>query len=392
MSGGRVLLAWELGDGHGHISRLLPLARRLKAAGAECVFAVRDLTNAQTLLDTSGFRFVQAPYASPRSIYSGRLQIGTFGDILETIGYNQADRLAGLVHGWSGLFDIFRPDLVIADYAPTALLAALGRVQSVAIGDWFTLPPSRLERFSDLRKTSARVSENEMLDVVKTVQRARGASEPEYLPGILTTERDFVITLPELDIYAEHRPEPAVGPMAPLPEPVYHFEAEQDFFAYLSATYAGTPKVLEAILAKGLTGTIYLRDASETAIKEWRARGLDIHDRPQNLKEMAQKSRVFVHHGGLGTMETAMALGRPQLCVSRHLEQAVNARLAGRQGLAVGLETGGRFSAADAAQAFEFLMSESSFDANATRVADQLAERGPFNALEPIIEFCLSKL
>ena len=82
MSGGRVLLAWELGDGHGHISRLLPLARRLKAAGAECVFAVRDLTNAQTLLDTSGFRFVQAPYASPRSIYSGRLQIGTFGDIL----------------------------------------------------------------------------------------------------------------------------------------------------------------------------------------------------------------------------------------------------------------------------------------------------------------------
>ena len=57
----RILYAWELGTGYGHLGSVLPLAVRLRARGHEVVFALRDLTHAERFLGRRGFPLLQAP-------------------------------------------------------------------------------------------------------------------------------------------------------------------------------------------------------------------------------------------------------------------------------------------------------------------------------------------
>ena len=44
----RVLVAWELGAGYGHIERIAPVAGRLRARGHTLAYAFRDLVRTET--------------------------------------------------------------------------------------------------------------------------------------------------------------------------------------------------------------------------------------------------------------------------------------------------------------------------------------------------------
>jgi UDP:flavonoid glycosyltransferase YjiC (YdhE family) len=392
MPGRRILFIWELGDGLGHVSRILPLAQHLRRSGEICMFAVRNVENSHKLLGETGMTMLQAPMTHPVTDYDGKAAIGAYGDIMETVGYGRVERLHALLSAWDGLYETARPDLIVADYAPTALLAARGRIPAVAIGDWFTLPPSTLAAFPRLRESGPRIEESHLLNVVQEAQRRRGAPSPKALPGILDCAAPFIITLPELDCYADLRQRPAVGPLTPLPEPLAKTDWEVDYFAYLSLGFRPTVKVLEALTKMSARGSIYLRDASALQRDAWRERGLVIHDDPQDMREMTSRCAVMIHHGGLGTIETVFALGRPQMLVPRHLEQGVNAQMAGRLRLAVGMQAGGRFEPDHIVQALRHALDSPELHENAVRKAHELARRGPFNALEPVAEFCLTTL
>ena len=80
------------------------------------------------------------------------------------------------------------------------------------------------------------------------------------------------------------------------------------------------------------------------------------------------------------------------MLVPRHLEQGVNAAMAGRLRLAVGMQTGGRFQEEHVSEALRHALESKDLRDNATRKAEELAKRAPFNALEPVAEFCLTTL
>ena len=103
MTANRILFIWELGDGLGHVSRMLPLARRLKDSGATCMFAVRNIENSHKVLDGTGMAMLQAPITQPVTDYGGKAAIGAYGDIMETIGYARVERLHALLTAWDGL-------------------------------------------------------------------------------------------------------------------------------------------------------------------------------------------------------------------------------------------------------------------------------------------------
>jgi UDP:flavonoid glycosyltransferase YjiC (YdhE family) len=392
MAGRRILFIWELGDGLGHVSRMLPLARHLQGAGATCLFAVRNVENSHKILGDTGMALLQAPVTHPVTDYRGRATIGAYGDILETVGYGRLDRLNPLLSAWDGLYQTVEPDLIVADYAPTGLLAARGRIPALAIGDWFTLPPSTLDAFPHLRDKGPRIPESDLLAVVQDSQKRRNAHAPPALPGILDCAASAIITLPELDCYAHLRKRPAVGPLLPLPAPLETQRYEVDYFAYLSLGFRATSKVLEALVSMPVQGSVYLRDASAQQRDEWRDKGLTIYNSPQDMREMAVNSGVIIHHGGLGTIETVFALGRPQMLVPRHLEQSVNSRMAGRLGLAVAMKTGGKFEVKHVVGALRHAIESTTLRESAARKAAELAGRGPFNALESVAEFCLTTL
>src|SRR6478672_9797804 len=123
----RILFAWELGAGMGHAMACATLARALEARGHICAFAFREPRALETLGlgDRTAF---QAPFM-PRE-GEGQGAPLCLPDVLAGCGYAKPGDLAHLVAGWVDVLRTSQPQLLVADYAPTALLAA--RILGVA--------------------------------------------------------------------------------------------------------------------------------------------------------------------------------------------------------------------------------------------------------------------
>ncbi|UUX48399.1 hypothetical protein NUH88_13350 [Nisaea acidiphila] len=388
----RVLLAWELGDGLGHVSRLLPIASALKEHGVECAFAVRNLIVTHPLIARAGFPVFHAPWVQPYAPPAVRDKpISSIGDVLATVGYSEPDKLMALADGWAAILDTFEPDLVITDYSPTAALAAFGERPFVAIGDWFTLPPGNWTEFRTFKQSPNRVDPSELMDTVREVQKRRGKPVPDRLPALMQGVRNFVVTIPELDPYHEFRENTETSPLRPLPAAL-SVEPTQDYFVYLSNSYPGTAKVLEVLATKPWTGEIFLRDASDAVRAHWRERGLTVHETPQPMDQVVGRSRIIVHHGGLGTLEQVLAMGRPQFIVPRHFEQMRNGTFAGKRGVATLVRSGNNFQTEHVEKAMGVVFDDPGFAERAREVASELERRGPFNLLARITDYILSTL
>lgn len=82
----------------------------------------------------------QAPIWLPHMANPPRL--GNYASVLAAAGWLDPAGLAALVCAWRTWLDLLQPDLLIADHAHTALLAARGRGLPVwAVGNSFELPP-----------------------------------------------------------------------------------------------------------------------------------------------------------------------------------------------------------------------------------------------------------
>ncbi len=57
----RILVAWELGAGYGHLYAFPRLAHALRERGHEVLFALRDLARAERVLGNGEFVLLQAP-------------------------------------------------------------------------------------------------------------------------------------------------------------------------------------------------------------------------------------------------------------------------------------------------------------------------------------------
>jgi UDP:flavonoid glycosyltransferase YjiC (YdhE family) len=156
----------------------------------------------------------------------------------------------------------------------------------------------------------------------------------------------------------------------------------------LSLGYQHTAKVLDGLIASGRTGSCYLRDGDKGQIQRFRDRGLIIHDQPPPMAEVGAKAGVIVHHGGLGTTETAMALGRPQILVPRHGEQYMNSHSLGRLGVAAQMKGRGEFSSDHVVRALNGVLTTPAIIARAAECARTIARRGPQRALDTIMDTC----
>jgi len=138
----RFLLCWELGERH-HLLRLLPLATELRSSGHDVLFAVHDVRAGASILAKDNFRFVGTPRALVKSPGAPD-QDQCYADEMIRAGMSEPVALIGLLDAWQGLFDIVRPDALILDNAPSALLAAKTQgIPRLVVGDGYTMPDTR---------------------------------------------------------------------------------------------------------------------------------------------------------------------------------------------------------------------------------------------------------
>ena len=217
-----ILLAWELGGNWGHVSRDLPVLCRLQSGGHNVLYAVRDETISSSLSASVGIQCIAAPTGAAISRMPRNL--AGYAEILFADGFGDAAILRERITGWQHLFAEHQIDVVVSDYAPSALLAALvAKIPSVAFGSGFEIPPdvALLPSFCGggaQDESARRFSETLVLFNVNTVLHKLDAKPLERLARVFQGTRCVFTTFAELD-HVTARPSGALyaGPVQELP-------------------------------------------------------------------------------------------------------------------------------------------------------------------------------
>jgi rhamnosyltransferase subunit B len=380
------MLAWELGEGLGHVQRLLRVALPLQADGHVPVLVLCNTIEPWSLLRETGLPVLQAPVCGANVRIAELKSAGfSLADILALRGWDAVDRLLPTVMAWQRLLEMLQPRVVVADFSPTACLAAFRKLPTVVVGSGFSVPPLDQGEFPSLTPGPSATRQDQMLAVAQDVQRLRRDPVPVSLTDILAQGECFAATLPELDPYAGMRAESVWDPLEPLltPPPVPH---APHFFAYLSADFPQVELVVTELALTGCRGTVYLRSAAAAVRERLKLQGLEMLDKPASMTSMLTKASVVVHHGGLGLAQAALAAGRPQILLPQHLEQFTTSEHLRKLG--AGVNVTGSVTPQGGARALAKILAEPRFAGSARAAADKIHARPRRDPLPVILERC----
>jgi UDP:flavonoid glycosyltransferase YjiC (YdhE family) len=326
----RIFIAWELGGGMGHIQRLYPVAKELRARGHEVVFAVRDLYRSEPLLGAEGFPLFQAPM--PRVQGGGGLA-ASFAQILLRCGYGDAAVLTGLVRAWRELLTLTAPDLVLLDYSPTAMLAARSMgLARARIGDGFDAPPATrpmpsLQPWKPTDPAELLAIEDEVLASVNGMLRSFATEPVGTLADMFDGDAHFLCTFPELDHFPGRGDVKYWGPVlsADGGKPVTWPDGDEDarIFVYVSARHAEFEPMIRGLGTLGTPFCAYVRDLEPSRIENLETGTLRITREPVDMTQVGRECRLTICHGGHGTMASMLLAGKPVYVAPHHLEQAL---------------------------------------------------------------------
>ena len=203
-----VLLTWELGGGAGHCAKLAVLANGLIDRGHCVCIAAHELVTARKIFGSKAIRLFQAPFLTARPP-NPILQTRSLAHILHNNGCADFATLDVLCAAWRNIFTAARPDILICDHAPMALLASYWYpMRRVLIGTGFAVPPI-VSPLPELRYWNPRTvsddlrrHENAICDRVnKMLARDRVKQLDSLAQLYASADEHFLLTFRELDHY-----------------------------------------------------------------------------------------------------------------------------------------------------------------------------------------------
>ena len=200
-----VLLVCELGNGYGHLTRLLPLALALRDKGHEPLFIVNDLTRADIVLSAHGLAALPCP--PWRHPVAGLPPMRTYTDILLRHGFVDVAGLRGIGRAWQQLLALTRPALMVLDHSPVALFATRGgAVRRLRFGDGFCCPPLETPMppfawWAGGAEPFDTIAERNVLHVANLAADDLRLPRADSVAQLLQADAEFLCTFPELDHY-----------------------------------------------------------------------------------------------------------------------------------------------------------------------------------------------
>ncbi len=347
------LLACETGTGRGHVVTLAGVAQAL-AGGWDCVAALSRREYAAVLSLYCGAvhqapvmaRRPDAEVLAPRPAPLAPRIVPDFGDRqvlwadswvnwIGRRGFRNVDLLRAQVRFWQDMIWKTRAELVVTDYAPSALLAAraLG-VPSVVTGTAIGIAPPAMPRFPILSEVRGGV----LLDEDETAALISEAIAPLGGPPLARLAELYTCTLPLArgfavwDPYAEWRDQRLLLPIENHP-PLAEGPGDT-VFAYLSTTEFGEPAIVEALRRLRLPLLMFAPGLDPGLARALMADNphLTISFVPLQVADIVRRARLILNAGQAGTAAMAMLAGIPMLALPQHNEHAANARGAARIG------------------------------------------------------------
>ena len=332
----RILCAWEFGGDLGHIRTLVPIARALRDAGHEVFFAFRDATRLE-MAAREGFEVYPAPLMRLPAEVDPHPR--NFADILLNLGFANPAAVAGAVKGWRSLFKLLRIEAVVADYAPTCLVAARAQgLNRVGVGNGFSTPPRR-DPLPNLRPALA-MTDDELraFDARLAVSIGHALGQNVTLAEVLEADTQLLTTFAELDPYGPRALE-YVGPVDIAQDGALVSWADRGtaprVCAYLQPRDARFAPVLQALRESEFEAIVVAPGLSEAEARAAASRRCRVVTEFVQLAPLLAEADLCVFHGGSGTACLALASGVPMVALPMHLEQSMIAARVEAAGCAV---------------------------------------------------------
>jgi UDP:flavonoid glycosyltransferase YjiC (YdhE family) len=344
----RVLFAWELGEGLGHIGSFPLLAGYLRERGHEVGFALRDLGYADPVLGQGDWPLFQAPVSQRRK--TNLPLAANFAEILPRVGYADADNLVGLIRAWRALFRLWRPDLVMFNHSPTALLAGrdLGFARVVQ-GTGFSCPAATQGRpvfplWAPVAPDRSVEWERRLLEAIGGALERIGTPRLDGLADLVKADDTLLCTLPELDVYRGHRP--GASYLGPVPS---HTRGEAvdwpdgrrpRLFAYLKGSYGHLAALMDVLAGVDAAVLVYASGLTSEQAAKWSTGHVRVSARPVDTERLLGGCDLVICHGGHGTSADALLAGVPLLVLPIHVENWINGKCIAAAGVGLMVESG----------------------------------------------------
>lgn len=339
-SRGRVLFAWELGGGLGHVLRMRPLVQRLAERGYSCsCLAIRHEDTAKHL----PCPVEEAPWLRFTG-RTGKPWVGHIGDTLAALGWSDPGHLSRAVGRWREVLEQKRPDMLVMDSAPVALLASQGLpIKRVWLADAWNTPPQH-RPLPDMRERllneHREVADTEpgVVHAVNQVLAETQLASIENLSGLFRrAEFSAMLAMAELD------------PFGPRADTVYrgvwgvHAGAVPDWptsrlgpgapgvFCYLNP-FVGRHKVVRLLAATGLPTIAMMPNLQPTELAEAKGASVTLIDQPIDASRLFDQCAFVVGQGSPTFTGLALKAGVPSVAIPQSLEQLAIARAAEQTG------------------------------------------------------------
>lgn len=340
----RALLVWEFGAGRTHAINLLEVGKRLVADGVQCLASLHETRFAPEFA-AMGIPVVQAIVWPTRRFGETswfERPVSAFSDVLGNLGFGDPETLSAAIRHYDALFDLFSPDIVLAENAFGAVAAARGRVPCIAFGTAACLPPEQGAGF--VPRLDGPDALSWPLDALcADMNVALGRCERPKLSSVNALLGDIEI-LPygpiAFDIYGRSRTAPMLPPNMPdLPRPVPLGEGER-LFAYLHGQTQHYPKVVEGLVALGrsisLEHWIHMPGMTRANREALTGAGWQMTPGAMPLPEILTTARCVLHHGGTQLTTACLAAAIPQVLLPKELDNEIAAHFLAEQGLGLG--------------------------------------------------------
>ncbi|RLC27831.1 MAG: hypothetical protein DRH56_01620 [Deltaproteobacteria bacterium] len=329
----RLLFAWELGWQLSHLSNIEMIVRPLVGKGHEIAVAARELQGAHEFFSGIVLQYYQSPFKQGKGpVLSEYL---SYAHLLYTSGYADPRELAVLLSAWFGIIGSFRPDVIVFDHSPTALLASRAfDVRRVLIGSGFLVPPTEplLGILPDIPRTPEILKKLEADEriVLRTVNQAvspYGLAPLSRLSDIYSpVDESFLLTFPELDPFGvrESADYYGVWPVGRTVKPEWPESGNRRIFAYVTA-FPGCRTLLRELISTEAAVLVYAPGIEPEIRNEVAGDNLRFTEHLVNLDDVAADCDLFVSHGAHTSVARMLLKGVPQFMIPNYKEQLFTA-------------------------------------------------------------------
>ena len=329
----RILFVWEQGVNIGHLNNLrLPIEIAIKN-GHQVILAARELHALKSIIGDLPITCMQAPFKQ-NTVTLGQEAFLSFTHLLSRQCFSNTDELQVYLNAWCALYYLVKPDLVVFEHSPTALIAAHDYpFKKMLVGNGFSIPPQGQDPdapfmpFPTTQLTPAVLEslhsdDKALLRIINTAQTLIGAKPMDSLYRIYgQAHARLLTTWPQLDHFGERTGQVYVGVQPPpnLTAPEWPSGAGPKVFGYLNAM-PSLELLLQGLVSAQVCALLLVRNLPLHLRERYSSERIRFIDRAVNLEDVARQVSWVVSNCNHNTVAYFAQRGVPQLLIPTYQE------------------------------------------------------------------------